>query len=78
MSWNDGDSPIVVVSVGALLVLAVLGMGIGLDAARCDSMAKQMGHDSNYGPLQGCMFKADGRWVPVDTRFRPFGGSSER
>jgi hypothetical protein len=39
----------------------------GMSELSCDSKASTMGFESNYGPVQGCMIKVKGAWIPVES-----------
>jgi hypothetical protein len=47
----------------ALCVIALVT--IWFASAQCSSKATLMQVEHSYGPLQGCMVKVNGRWLPL-------------
>lgn len=44
----------------------VIGLLVAwLGAATCSAQATKMGFESSWGPLQDCMIKVNGRFVPL-------------
>ena len=54
------------VATVVIFVLLLIG-GCGLSAYQCNSVAVKMGLHYSYGPIQGCMLKVDGKWVPKES-----------
>ena len=58
---NEG----LIVAIGFGVIIGVVLGGSALFAAvQCG--AKTPGMDSDWGPVQGCMVKVNGKWVPYD------------
>ena len=47
-----------------------LGVALGgylvFDYNQCHTKAKMQGYECEWGPVQGCMVKVDGKWVDYD------------
>lgn len=50
-------------------VLMLIFMSCGafmMDSYSCDSKARKMGFESSYEPIEGCMIKVNGKWIPKE------------
>jgi hypothetical protein len=48
------------------LVGAALGLGMWLDSSMCSSKANAMKLERSWGPLQGCIVKYHGEYIPIE------------
>lgn len=49
--------------VGALCIVGACGVA----EYGCYAKSKAMRLPGDYGPMQGCMVQADGKWVPLES-----------
>lgn len=56
------------VVIGLLAVVGfvgLMGLAIAGENYKCSSRAELMQLEKSYGPLQGCMVKVRGKWLPL-------------
>lgn len=46
-------------------VIIAIG-GLLFSYTKCHSKAQMQGYECQWGPIQGCMVKVDGKWVDYD------------
>lgn len=47
------------------LVVLLLSTAAAISAATCNAKWSGSGHETRWGPIQGCQVqRADGRWIP--------------
>lgn len=61
MNWEDIFFSTAIATIVAATVLG----SIWLESAKCSSQADLMALEHSYGPIQGCMVKVNGRWLPL-------------
>lgn len=66
MTTMDRDFA-VIMGTAALVMACLIGVGVVLNEKECSTRAEMMGMESSWGPIQGCMVKSDGRWVPMSS-----------
>ena len=51
-----------------LIFIMLIGGSILLtiDHFRCHARWEQSGYEANWGPVQGCLIKVEGKWIPAD------------
>jgi hypothetical protein len=57
---------IVMIIGSAVLLLIIGGIAAAFDYASCNSKASAMHVEKTWGPLQGCIVKYRGAYVPID------------
>jgi hypothetical protein len=68
MFWEDFGIPALVVFAVILGIGAIISApALMLAYAACASQASKMELDHSWGPLQDCMVKVDGKWMPLDS-----------
>lgn len=58
---------IIAIILGAIGLALVFGGALALDYASCRSKSTAMNVEHSYGPLQGCMVRVNGRWLPIES-----------
>lgn len=67
---------------GAVLLLVCVGGALfgapvaALESYACSSQANKMRLEHSWGPLQDCMVRVDGRWLPL-ANYRVIQGQQE-
>lgn len=46
--------------------IALLSLGAWADSAGCHHQWEKSGFEADWGIIQGCLIKVDGRWIPSD------------
>lgn len=64
---NDFDAFIGICILAVIGIALTLGGAIAMDYAVCTSKARAMSVEKTYGPLQGCVVKVNGRWLPIES-----------
>lgn len=59
----------IITAVGVLIMVGGILLIGTLDYAECRAKTNMMQVERSWGPLQGCMIKHKGQWIPLD-RFR--------
>lgn len=49
-----------------LVVVGILFLPIVIDSSQCRAKARKQGLQHDYGIIQGCMVKYNGKWVDYD------------
>lgn len=58
----------VFIAIGTIVILALsIAAGIWLSSASCYAKWEKAGYETSYGPMQGCMVRVGGKWIPVET-----------
>lgn len=57
------------IALGILFMAGIALLLGAFDYAQCRAKTNMMQVERSWGPLQGCMIKHKGQWVPLD-RFR--------
>lgn len=61
--FEDGNVLILVIVVAIVLLFCVV---FSIDRYACESRAKGLGLESDWGPVQGCLVKVGNRYAPIE------------
>lgn len=58
--------PVYAALVFSWVIVVIFGALLWLSSVKCASRWEQSGFETSYGPLQGCLVRHDGRWIPEE------------
>lgn len=68
MFWKDFGIPfLVIVGIMIAIIAIITAPVMMMVAASCSSQASKMELEHSWGPLQDCMVRVDGKWMPLDS-----------
>lgn len=63
---SRGFSDLAIALSLCVVVVIVVGVANLTSFAKCSSRGRLMGPEYSWGPVQGCMVKYRGHWLPIE------------
>lgn len=56
-----------VLATSAVIIILLMASGVFLPKVQCKAKAEKMGFECDWGFVQGCMIKVNGKWMSMES-----------
>ena len=56
-----------IIATTAVIIILLIAAGVFFTEAQCKAKAEKMGFECDWGFIQGCMIKVNGKWMSMES-----------